>query len=73
MTGLPFTYDVPGNYLRVDRTIRNLSRTNFAKALDRRPCEGPGGLAGVQGPSYTYAILNDPRPGLDLTRQPATS
>lgn len=30
ITGRPFTYEVPGNYLRVDRTDRNLSRSNFA-------------------------------------------
>jgi hypothetical protein len=60
-TGLPFTYEVPGNYLRVSRTIRNLSRTNFAKAIDLMPTEGPGQLHGLQGPSYTWAILMDPR------------
>lgn len=61
VTGLPFTYSVPGNYLLVNRTIRNLSRTNFAKALDQLPCDGPAGLVGRQGASYTYAILMDPR------------
>ncbi len=61
VTGLPFTYKVPGNYLRVDRTVRNLSKTNFAKALKQLSCDGPGGLAGRQGASYTYAILTDPR------------
>jgi hypothetical protein len=33
VTGLPLTYEVPGNYLHVDRTTRNLSRTNFSKAM----------------------------------------
>ena len=61
VSGLPFTYQVPGNYLCVDRTNRNLSRTNFAKALPRLPAAGPGQLAGRQGASYTWAILMDPR------------
>ncbi|MEV0135431.1 hypothetical protein AB0H83_44155 [Dactylosporangium sp. NPDC050688] len=58
---LPFTYEVPGNYLRVDRTNRNLSRTNFAKAMEFMPADGPGQLTGRQGASYTWAILMDPR------------
>lgn len=61
VTGLPFTYEVPGNYLRTSRTVRHLSRTNFQKALEFMPCDGPGALADLQGPSYTYAILMDPR------------
>lgn len=61
VSGLPFTYHVPGNYLRVDRTNRNLSRTNFAKALPHLPAAGPGQLARRQGASYTWAILMDPR------------
>lgn len=31
ITGLEFTYEVPGNYLRVSRTVRNLSRTTSAR------------------------------------------
>jgi hypothetical protein len=61
VTGLPFTYQVPGNYLRVSRTNRNLSRTNFTKVLECMPANGPGQLRGLQGASYTWAILMDPR------------
>jgi hypothetical protein len=61
VTGLPFTYEVPGNHLRVSRTNRNLSRTNFAKAIELMPAGGPGQLHGCQGPAYTWAILMDPR------------
>ena len=61
VTGLPFTYDVPGNYLRPSRTVRHLSRSNFAKAIDAMPVDGPGALAERQGPSYTWAILMDER------------
>lgn len=60
-TGLPFTYEVPGNYLRVSRTDRNLARSNFVAALDHMPADGPGDLKQSQGASYTWAILMDPR------------
>lgn len=64
-TGRPFTYVVPGDYLRVTRDgkqiNRSLSRTNFAKATLAMPADGPGELADRQGPSYTWAILMDPR------------
>lgn len=65
INGLPFTYVVPGNFLRVARDgteiNRSLSRTNFAKALDLMPAAGPGELKGRQGSSYTWAILMDRR------------
>lgn len=60
-TGLPFTYEVPGNYLRVDRANRSLSRTNFAKALPAMPADGPSEIKDRQGSAYTWAILMDPR------------
>ena len=60
-TGLPFTYEVPGNYLRVNRANRSLSRTNFAKALSAMPADGPGAIKDRQGSAYTWAILMDPR------------
>lgn len=63
--GLPFTYDVPGNFLQVNRqgheVNRSLSRTNFARALELMPASGPGDLKDRQGSSYTWAILMDPR------------
>lgn len=60
-TGLPFTYEVPGNYLRVDRANRSLSKTNFGKALEAMPAAGPGEIKERQGSAYTWAILMDPR------------
>lgn len=60
-TGLPFRYEVPGNYLIVDRANRSLSRTNFAKALAAMPADGPGAIKDRQGSAYTWAILMDPR------------
>lgn len=63
--GLPFTYEVPGNFLVITRdgkeVNRSLSKTNFRKAAEQMPVSGPAGLKGRQGPSYTWAILNDER------------
>lgn len=62
--GLAFTYEVPGNFLRVtrdDEVNRSLSRTNFAKAFEQMPVDGPGALKARQGSSYTWAILSDRR------------
>lgn len=65
ITGLPFTYAVPGDYLRVTRDgkeiNRSLSKTNFRKAAEMMPTDGPGGLRGRQGAAYTWAILADAR------------
>ena len=64
-SGLAFTDDVPRNYLRVTRdgreVNRSLSRTNFVKAAAMLSADGPGGLPGRQGRSYTWAILTDDR------------
>ena len=61
VTGIVFTYSVPGDYLRVDAVNRSLSHTNFARAIKLMPVDGPGSLPGVQGASYTWGILMDPR------------
>lgn len=59
--GNPFTYSVTGKVLRPDRTDRNLPYSQFEKAYARLPVDGPGKLQDLQGPSYLYAILTDPR------------
>ncbi|MHA7861534.1 hypothetical protein ACX1DX_09215 [Tessaracoccus sp. Y36] len=65
ITGLEFTYRVPGQYLRVTRDgkeiNRGLSRTNFAKALERMPTPRPSDIKDRQGSAYTWAILMDAR------------
>ena len=65
ITGLPFSYRVPGDYLRVSRAgreiNRSLSRTNFAKAAAVMPVKGPGDIKQSQGSAYTWAILMDNR------------
>jgi hypothetical protein len=59
--GKSFTYSIRGNSLKPDRTNRQLTQSQFAKALERLPVSGPGALQDLQGPSYIYAILMDPR------------
>src|SRR5262249_49852069 len=59
--GDTFQYEVPGNYLRPLGRKRHLSKTNFSKALDRLPLENTRSVSDLQGPSYVYAILMDPR------------
>jgi hypothetical protein len=59
--GNQFTYQVSGNALKPDRTNRMLSKSQFARALERFPVKGPGELQDLQGPSYLYAILMDER------------
>lgn len=56
-----FTYEMFDNYLRPVGRVRHLSRTNFGKALDRVPLDGYHSVSDLQGPSYVYAILMDPR------------
>jgi hypothetical protein len=64
-TGLPFTYRVPGDFLRVSRDgreiNRSLSRTNFAKAAAAMPVARPSDIKESQGSAYTWAILMDKR------------
>lgn len=50
-----------GAYLRPSRTVRHLSRSNFAKALDFVPLESTSEIKHLQGASYTFAILMDAR------------
>ena len=56
-----FTYEMFDNYLRPVGRVRHLSRANFEKALARVPFENTRSVADLQGPSYVYAILMDPR------------
>jgi hypothetical protein len=59
--GKPFTYAVSGNSLKPSTTNRQLPRSHFAQAFARVSLDGPGQLHDLQGPSYLFAILTDPR------------
>jgi hypothetical protein len=61
VTGPEFTYEVPGNYLRPVGRVRHLSKTNFGKALPRLPLRQTTDVKDLQGSSYLFAILMDPR------------
>jgi hypothetical protein len=59
--GGSFTYRIEGNTLIPNRTNHRLARSQFEKALDRMPIDGPGQLHDLRGPSYLFAILTDAR------------
>ena len=64
ITGLEFTFRVPGRFLRVTRDgreiNRSLSQTNFAEALTSMPAEKPSDIKDRQGSAYTWAISDGP-------------
>lgn len=60
--GKAFKYTMVGPHvLRPTTTERNLTSAAFRAALERFPVSGPGALQDLQGPSYLYAVLTDPR------------
>jgi len=59
--GRAFTYSIDGNVLRPSTTNRKLSKGQFEEAFRRMPVAGPGDFQDLQGPSYLYAVLTDPR------------
>jgi hypothetical protein len=59
--GKPFTYRVSGGAVHPDTTNHSIMQSQFAKALDRMPLDGPGEINDLRGPSYIFAILTDPR------------
>lgn len=60
-TGKAFTYQISGNAVALLNTNRNLPRAHIERALGRMPLDGPGQLQDLQGPSYIFAIITDPR------------
>ncbi len=65
-TSQSFTYSISGAVLTIIRNgkeiNRNISISNFVKALSQVPLSGPGEISNlVQGSSYVYAILMDER------------
>lgn len=62
LTGLTFTYEAYEGYIKPSRAQQNISRSDFAKAYELIPLQGPGQIAKlVRGSAYVYAILTDPR------------
>ncbi len=65
--GQPFQYVVSGNNVVPTTTNRQLGRSQFARAFQRLPVQGPAELNDLQGPSYLFAILTDPRIAGEMT------
>jgi hypothetical protein len=61
--GIPFSYESRRNYIMLQNTLRNIPRSDFAKAFPHLPLSSTAEAQslGVQGPAYLYAILMDPR------------
>ncbi len=61
-TGKPFTFDIAGDVFHPSRTTYNISKTDFRKALELVPFDGPGVINKlVRGPAYVWAVLHDRR------------
>jgi hypothetical protein len=61
-TKQPFAYKMVNNCVVPDRTNYPLSKSNFEKAAQIEPLDGPGQINHlVRGPAYVYAILTDTR------------
>jgi len=56
-----FTYSIVGSGLKPSRTNRILPKSQFEKALEFVPLENTAPIQKLQGPSYIFAILMDPR------------
>lgn len=61
VSGKEFRYEARESGVEMLTTNRLLPRSDFEKAFARMPVGGPGALQDLQGPSYIYAILTDPR------------
>ena len=59
--GGEFKYEVSGASIRPDRTNRLIPRSDFGTALQFVPLPSTAPLQALQGPSYIFAILMDPR------------
>lgn len=60
--GLEFTYEVDPGGFYPSRTPYRISRTDFEKAYQLVPIDGPGEINWiVRGPSYVWAVLHDQR------------
>ena len=59
--GGEFTYTITGAALYPDRVVRALPKAHFERAYEMCPLENTVPVQNLQGPSYLYAILMDPR------------
>lgn len=61
-TGIEINYEICKDGLITSRTTYKLSKSDFKKAFDMMPLDGPGVIRDlVRGSAYIWAILNDKR------------
>ena len=59
--GQRFSYKMTGNAITPSTTNRLLSRSNFEQAYHLVPLKNTVPVQHLQGPSYIFAIMMDPR------------
>lgn len=59
--GKPFSYEVKSGSVRLSTTNRQIPKSAFEEALRRFPWRSLTELQDLQGPSFIYGILMDPR------------
>ena len=60
--GLDFTYKMLGPWVVIDRTDYRITKSNFKKACEMLPVDGPDSFGDdVTARHYVYALLTDPR------------
>lgn len=60
-SGKAFTYKISGDALKPSTTNYLVPKSQFEKAWDRLPLNGPGEINDLIAPSYLYALLTDHR------------
>jgi len=62
ITDKPFTYEIEGAGFYPSRTDYRISESDFRKAYQMVPIDGPGVIHRiVRGPAYVWAVLHDQR------------
>jgi len=62
ITDKPFTYEIEGAGFYPSRTHYRISKSDFRKAYQMVPIDGPGVINRiVRGPAYVWAVLHDQR------------
>ena len=60
--GISFVYEISGNIFRPGHVNQNIPKTDFEKALELVPIDGPGVISDlVRGSAYIWAVLHDQR------------
>ena len=59
--GQDFTYEITAGYLSVAETGVRIPKSQFKKALDQWPQNGPSNMRGIYAASIVWAVLADER------------